>query len=149
MTKRETILQRCVKGGLRMTDQRRIIAAVLDEARDHPDVEALHARAADRDPAISLATVYRTMRLFEEAGIVAKLDFRDGRARYEDAERSHHDHLIDLTTGDVVEFVSAEIETLQRQIAERLGYRIVAHRLELYAVPLDASAPDAPAKITG
>ena len=117
-----------------MTGQRRVIAAVLEEAEDHPDVEELYARASGRDPRISLATVYRTVKLFEESGILDKVDFGDGRARYEDAERAHHDHLIDLKTGEVIEFVDPEIEALQEKIADRLGYRLVGHRMELYGV---------------
>ncbi|WP_372893552.1 Fur family transcriptional regulator [Rhodosalinus sp.] len=131
----ETILERCEAKGLRMTGQRRIIATVLEESRDHPDVEELYARAAARDGAISLATVYRTVKLFEEAGILERVEFGDGRARYEDAEREHHDHLIDLATGEVIEFVDPEIEKLQERIAERLGYRLKGHKLELYGVP--------------
>lgn len=132
----DTIPDRCSDKGLRMTGQRRTIAEVLDEAEDHPDVEELHARAAARDPKISLATVYRTVKLFEEAGILDRVDFGDGRARYEDAERAHHDHLIDLTTGRVIEFVDPEIEALQERIAERLGFRLEGHRMELYGTPL-------------
>jgi Fur family ferric uptake transcriptional regulator len=129
------IEQVCVEKGMRMTDQRRIIAQVMTEATDHPDVEELYRRAAARDPKISIATVYRTVRLFEEAGILERHDFRDGRSRYEQVPDEHHDHLIDLQSGNVVEFRSEEIEALQRAIAERLGYRLVDHRLELYAVP--------------
>jgi Fur family ferric uptake transcriptional regulator len=132
----DTIAERCVTQGLRMTGQRRTIAEVLDAASDHPDVEELYARAAARDPRISLATVYRTVKLFEEAGILEKVDFGDGRARYEDAERDHHDHLIDLETGTVIEFVDEEIEALQERIARKLGYRLTGHRMELYGVPL-------------
>ena len=132
----DTITDRCEAQGLRMTGQRRIIAAVLEESDDHPDVEELYARAADRDSAISIATVYRTVKLFEEAGILEKVEFGDGRARYEDAERDHHDHLIDLQTGEVIEFVDAEIEALQEKIARKLGYRLKGHKLELYGVPL-------------
>ncbi|MGY6411191.1 MAG: Fur family transcriptional regulator [Alkalilacustris sp.] len=131
-----SIIARCEAKGLRLTGQRRTIAQVLEEALDHPDVEQLHARATARDPGISIATVYRTVKLFEEAGILDRLEFGDGRARYEDAEREHHDHLIDLTTGAVVEFVDPEIEALQERIAARLGYRLKGHRLELYGVPL-------------
>ncbi len=134
MTTRETILERCEAQGLRLTEQRRIIAGVLDNARDHPDVEELHARANARDPRISLATVYRTVKLFEEAGILEKVDFGDGRARYEDAERDHHDHLIDLDTGRVIEFVEPEIEELQERIARKLGYELRGHKLELYGI---------------
>lgn len=118
-----------------MTGQRRVIARVLSDASDHPDVEELHRRATAVDPRISIATVYRTVRLFEEADILEKHDFRDGRARYEEATDHHHDHLIDIQSGKVVEFENAEIEELQRRIAEKLGYRLVDHRLELYAVP--------------
>ena len=132
----ETITERCEAKGLRMTGQRRTIAEVLEEADDHPDVEELHARAAARDARISIATVYRTVKLFEEAGILDKLEFGDGRARYEDAERDHHDHLIDMNSGEVIEFVDPEIEALQEKIAEKLGYRLIGHRLELYGVPL-------------
>ncbi|MGY6634062.1 MAG: Fur family transcriptional regulator [Alkalilacustris sp.] len=131
-----SIIARCEARGLRLTGQRRTIAGVLEEAVDHPHVEELHARAAARDPGISIATVYRTVKLFEEAGILDRHEFGDGRARYEDAEREHHDHLIDLTTGEVVEFVDPEIEALQERIAARLGYRLKGHRLELYGVPL-------------
>ncbi len=131
----ETITERCEARGLRMTGQRRTIAEVLEAADDHPDVEELHARAAARDARISIATVYRTVKLFEEAGILDKLEFGNGRARYEDAEREHHDHLIDMQSGEVIEFVDPEIEALQEKIAEQLGYRLVGHRLELYGVP--------------
>lgn len=130
----ETITERCEAKGLRMTGQRRTIAAVLEDADDHPDVEELHARAAARDPGISIATVYRTVKLFEEAGILERHEFGDGRARYEDAERDHHDHLIDVSTGEVIEFVDAEIEALQVRIAAKLGYDLRGHRLELYGV---------------
>jgi len=132
---RDTITERCAAKGLRMTGQRRVIARVLEISDDHPDVEELHARAAARDPRISIATVYRTVKLLEEAGILDKLEFGDGRARYEDAERAHHDHLIDVNTGAVIEFVDPEIEALQERIADKLGYRLVGHRLELYALP--------------
>ncbi|MEM9437692.1 MAG: Fur family transcriptional regulator [Pseudomonadota bacterium] len=128
----DTIIERCEAKGLRMTGQRRTIAVVLEEAKDHPDVEELYTRASAIDNAISLATVYRTVKLFEEAGILEKLEFGDGRARYEDADRDHHDHLIDLATGEVIEFVDPEIEQLQEKIAERLGFELKGHRLELY-----------------
>jgi Fur family ferric uptake transcriptional regulator len=131
----QTIIERCEAKGLRMTEQRRVIAQVLEESDDHPDAEVLYARACAVDPKISLATVYRTVKLFDEAGILDKLEFGDGRARYEDAERAHHDHLIDLTTGEVIEFVDPEIEALQEKIAKRLGYRLKGHRLELFGVP--------------
>lgn len=127
----------CHEKGLRITDQRKIIARVLSDSEDHPDVEALHARASAIDPGISIATVYRTVRLFEESGILERHDFGDGRARYEAAAEGHHDHLINIETGQVIEFVDPELEVLQRQIAERLGYRLVDHRMELYAVPLN------------
>ena len=117
-----------------MTDQRRTIANVLQEAVDHPDVEELYKRANDIDPAISIATVYRTVKLFEESGILEKHEFGDGRARYEDAERDHHDHLIDIQTGEVIEFIDSEIEKLQEKIAKRLNYKLLGHRLELYGV---------------
>ena len=132
----DTILARCEAKGLRMTEQRRTIARVLQESEDHPDVEELYARASARDSGISLATVYRTVKLFEEAGILDKLEFGDGRARYEDAEREHHDHLIDITSGDVIEFMDPEIEQLQEKIAGKLGYRLKGHKLELYGVPI-------------
>ncbi|MBI1416735.1 MAG: transcriptional repressor [Limimaricola sp.] len=138
----ETILSRCEARGLRMTDQRRVIAGVLEAAADHPDVEELYNRAVGVDPRISLATVYRTVKLFEEAGILEKHEFGDGRARYETADRDHHDHLIDMHSGEVVEFVDAEIEELQNRIAKRLGYRLMGHRLELYGVPLKPSEDD-------
>ena len=130
------IIARCEAKGLRMTDQRRVVARVIGAAMDHPDVEELYARAAKEDPRISLATVYRTVKLFEEAGILDKLEFGDGRARYEDAERDHHDHLIDVNSGRVIEFVDPEIEELQERIAARLGYRLIGHRLELLGVPV-------------
>ena len=130
----DTILERCETKGLRMTDQRRIIASVLEESDDHPDVEALYERSSAQDDGISLATVYRTVKLFEEAGILDRVEFGDGRARYEDAERDHHDHLIDLTTGEVIEFVDPDIEALQEKIAAKFGYKLKGHRLELYGV---------------
>ncbi|MBF9038933.1 transcriptional repressor [Rhodobacterales bacterium LSUCC0387] len=132
----ETIEMRCNAQGLRMTEQRRVIAQVLDASADHPDAEELYYRASAVDPRISMATVYRTVKLFEEAGILEKVEFGDGRARYEDAEREHHDHLIDVATGDVIEFIDPEIEALQEQIAAKLGYRLQGHKLELYGVPI-------------
>ncbi len=132
----DTIISRCEAKGLRMTGQRRTIAQVLEESADHPDVEELYARASALDSGISIATVYRTVKLFEEAGILERLEFGDGRARYEDAERDHHDHLIDMQSGEVIEFVEPEIEALQEKIAEKLGYRLKGHRLELYGVPI-------------
>ena len=131
------IEQRCIDKGMKMTDQRRVIARVLEAATDHPDVEEVYRRAFAIDPNISISTVYRTVKLFEDAGIIARLDFRDGRSRYETVPDEHHDHLIDLRSGRVIEFRNAEIEALQEAIARRLGYRLVDHRLELYAVPLD------------
>ncbi len=136
MAKTDTIIERCEAQGLRLTEQRRTIATVLEGAEDHPDVEELYTRASTVDPRISLATVYRTVKLFEEAGILEKLEFLDGRARYEDAERDHHDHLIDLNSGEVIEFVDEEIEELQERIARKLGYQLKGHRLELYGVKL-------------
>ncbi|WP_426033473.1 Fur family transcriptional regulator [Cypionkella sp. TWP1-2-1b2] len=130
------LISRGVAKGLRMTDQRRVVARVVMAAEDHPDVEELYARAALVDPRISLATVYRTVKIFEEAGLLERLEFGDGRARYEDAERDHHDHLIDVNTGQVIEFVDPEIEALQERIAARLGYRLIGHRLELLGVPV-------------
>jgi Fur family ferric uptake transcriptional regulator len=130
----------CIEKGLRMTEQRRVIARVLSEAQDHPDAEELHRRAAAIDDRISIATVYRTVRLFEESGILERHDFRDGRARYEEMPEEHHDHLIDLSTGRVIEFRDEEIERLQHLIAERLGFSLVDHRLELYGRPLDPKA---------
>ena len=127
----------CIEKGMRMTEQRRVIARVLSGAEDHPDVEEIHRRATAIDSNISIATVYRTMRLFEESGVVERHDFQDGRARYEEATDDHHDHLIDLRSGEVIEFVNDEIEALQRKIAEQHGYKLVDHRLELYGVPLD------------
>lgn len=127
----------CAEKGLRITEQRRVIARVLSEAEDHPDVEALHARAVAIDSGISIATVYRTVRLFEEAGILERHDFGDGRSRYEAAPDVHHDHLIDIESGRVIEFADPELEALQRKIAERLGFRLIDHRMELYGVPLD------------
>jgi Fur family ferric uptake transcriptional regulator len=129
----------CIEKGMRMTDQRRVVARVLSTAHDHPDVEELYRRAHGVDPHISIATVYRTVRLFEESGIIARHDFRDGRSRYEEAPDTHHDHLIDMKTGRVVEFMDEEIEALQNAIAKRLGYRLVDHRLELYGVPVEES----------
>jgi len=127
----------CGAKGMRMTEQRRVIARVLARSADHPDVEELYRRCAEVDDRISISTVYRTVKLFEDAGIIERHDFREGRARYEQIPDTHHDHLINLRTGAVVEFQSDEIERLQAEIARRLGYRLVDHRLELYAVPLD------------
>src|ERR1700753_317245 len=127
----------CIDKGMRMTDQRRVVARVLSQAHDHPDVEELYRRAQVIDPHVSIATVYRTVRLFEEAGIIERHDFRDGRSRYEEAPDVHHDHLIDMRTGKVIEFVDEDIEKLQNAIAKRLGFKLVDHRLELYGVPMD------------
>ena len=127
----------CAERGMRMTEQRRVIARVLGSAEDHPDVEELYRRASAIDPHISIATVYRTVRLFEEAGILDRHDFGDGRSRYEAAPEAHHDHLIDVETGKVIEFVDPELEALQKVIAERLGFRLVDHRMELYGVAID------------
>ena len=135
----DTILQRCEQKSLRMTSQRKIIAQVLEDTADHPDVEELYTRASKIDPTISIATVYRTVKLFDEAGILDKLEFGDGRARYEDAERDHHDHLIDINSGSVIEFVDSDIEKLQDKIANKLGYKLMGHKLELYGVPLKRS----------
>jgi Fur family ferric uptake transcriptional regulator len=133
---RQTITQRCEAKGLRMTAPRKVIAQVLENSDDHPDVEELYARANAIDTGISIATVYRTVKLFEEANILDKLEFGDGRARYEDAEREHHDHLIDMNSGEVIEFVDPDIEELQERIAKKLGYELRGHRMELFGVPL-------------
>ena len=125
----------CVDKGLRMTEQRRVIARVLSDAADHPDAEELYRRASTLDPHISIATVYRTVKLFEDAGILERHDFRDGRSRYEEIPESHHDHLIDVHSGRVIEFHNDDIERLQRRVAEELGFELVDHRLELYGVP--------------
>jgi Fur family ferric uptake transcriptional regulator len=133
----DTLEEQCVKKGMRMTEQRRVIAHIIEAAEDHPDVEELYHRASAQDPRISLSTVYRTLNLFEEAGLVTKHDFKDGRARFEPIPDEHHDHLIDIRSGKVIEFRNEEIEAIQDVIARRLGYRLVDHRLELYAVPLN------------
>ncbi len=132
--------QLCLDKGLKMTEQRRVIARVLSDSADHPDVEAVHRRATEIDPKISIAPVYRTVRLFEEANILARHDFGDGRARYEEATSDHHDHLIDVQSGRVIEFRNEDIEKLQRHVAETLGYKLVGHRLELFAVPVAGKA---------
>ncbi len=137
-TGEQTLEEQCATKGMRMTDQRRVIAQVIEQAIDHPDVEELYRRASAIDPRISLSTVYRTLNLFEEAGLVTKHDFRDGRARFELIPDEHHDHLIDIRSGKVIEFRNEEIEAIQDVIAKRLGYRLVDHRLELYAVPMQA-----------
>lgn len=134
--------QICIDKGLKMTEQRRVIARVLSESEDHPDANAVYRRATRIDPRISMATVYRTVRLFEEAQVLERHDFGDGRARYEEAGEAHHDHLIDVKSGRVIEFQNDEIEKLQREVAEKLGYRLVDHRLELFGVPVDD--PDDP-----
>jgi Fur family transcriptional regulator, ferric uptake regulator len=132
----DRIEKQCIEKGMRMTDQRRVVARVLSTAEDHPDVEELYHRAHSVDPHISLATVYRTVRLFEEAGVVERHDFGDGRSRYEEAGNDHHDHLINIKTGEVIEFFDAEIEKMKESLAEKLGYKLVGHKLELYAVPI-------------
>ena len=132
--------QACIDKGMRMTEQRRIIARVLEEAHDHPDTEELHQRANQIDQKISISTVYRTMALFEDAGIIARHEFRDGRSRYETLPENHHDHLINMKTGEVIEFRNEQIEALQELIARELGYQLVDHRLELYGVPLPTKA---------
>jgi Fur family ferric uptake transcriptional regulator len=131
------IEERCAAKGMRMTEQRRVIARVLAAADDHPDVEELYRRCVKVDDRISISTVYRTVKLFEDSGIIERHDFREGRARYEQIPESHHDHLINLRTGEVIEFQSEEIERLQAEVARRLGYRLVDHRLELYALPVE------------
>ncbi|OCW55903.1 Fur family transcriptional regulator [Hoeflea olei] len=136
MEEQRSLEDRCAERGMRMTEQRRIIARVLDGAHDHPDVEELYRRSAAVDPRISISTVYRTVKLLEDIGIIEKHDFRDGRSRYETVPEEHHDHLIDLRSGQVIEFHSPEIEALQERIARELGYRLVDHRLELYGIPL-------------
>ena len=128
----ETIEQKCLSKGVKLTAQRRIIAKIMSESTDHPDVDELYNRVSKIDPKISIATVYRTVKLFEEAGIVAKHDFKGNKARYEQTSREHHDHLIDVNTGEITEFVNEDIEKLQKQVAEKLGYKLVDHRLELY-----------------
>ena len=135
MAEQSKVERRCVQLGLKMTEQRRVIARVLSDSEDHPDVEEVHRRSAEIDPRISLATVYRTLRLFEDVNLLERHDFRDGRARYERASEEHHDHLIDIDTGEVIEFQNDEIERLQAKVAERLGYQLIDHRLELYARP--------------
>ena len=128
----ETIEQKCLSKGVKLTDQRRIIAKIMSESTDHPDVDVLYKRASQVDSKISIATVYRTVKLFEESGILAKHEFKGGKARYEELNESHHDHLINIKTGEIIEFVDEEIEKLQKKVAEKLGYKLVDHRLELY-----------------
>jgi len=130
----ETIEQKCIAKGVKLTDQRRIIAKVMTESQDHPDVDDLYNRVSKIDSKISIATVYRTVKLFEEAGIVAKHDFKGGKARYEQLNESHHDHLIDIKTGEIIEFVDDEIEKLQQKVAEKYGYKLIDHKLELYGI---------------
>ena len=136
MGEKNTIEVRCAQNGMRMTEQRKIIAKVLSSSKDHPDVEELYQRSAKIDKNISLATVYRTVKLFEDAGILEKHEFKDGRSRYEKTPEGHHDHLIDIDTGDVIEFQSEEIEKLQKKIAQQLGFDIIDHRLEIYAIKI-------------
>lgn len=126
----------CIERGMKMTEQRRVIAEVLSDSEDHPDVEQVYARSVKIDPRISIATVYRTVRLFEEAGLLDRLDFGDGRARYEQTSDDHHDHLIDVKSGEIIEFHDEEVESLQLQVARRLGYKLVGHRMELFGVPV-------------
>jgi len=130
----ETIEQKCIVKGVKLTDQRKIVAKVMSEAQDHPDVDELYNRASKIDPKISIATVYRTVKLFEEAGILAKHDFKGNKARYEELIEDHHDHLIDIKTGKIIEFVDEDIEKLQKKVADKYGYNLVDHRLELYGV---------------
>lgn len=142
MTDTTSLEDLCVAKGMRMTEQRRVIARVIEAASDHPDVEELYRRAAAVDPNVSISTVYRTVKLFEDASMIERHEFRDGRARYEPVPDEHHDHLIDLRSGRVIEFCDEEIEALQEAIARKLGYKLVDHRLELYGVPLDDSGKD-------
>ena len=128
------IEQKCISKGVKLTDQRKIIAQVMSQAEDHPDVDELYQRVTKLDPKISIATVYRTVKLFQEAGILAKHDFKGGKARYEEMSESHHDHLIDVKTGDIIEFVDDEIEKLQKKVAEKYGYELIDHKLELYGI---------------
>ena len=130
----ETIEQKCLSKGVKLTEQRKIIAKIMSDSQDHPDVDELYNRASKIDSKISIATVYRTVKLFEEAGIVAKHDFKGGKARYEELNEGHHDHLIDIKTGEIIEFVDDEIEKLQQKVAEKYGYNLVDHKLELYGI---------------
>ena len=130
----ETIEQKCIAKGVKLTEQRKIIAKIMSESEDHPDVDELYSRASKIDSKISIATVYRTVKLFEEAGIVAKHDFKGGKARYEELNESHHDHLIDIKSGEIIEFVDEEIEMLQKKVADKYGYKLVDHKLELYGI---------------
>ena len=131
---KETIEQKCISKGVKLTDQRKIIAKVMSDSNDHPDVDELYNRVSRLDSKISIATVYRTVKLFEESGILAKHDFKGGKARYEEMSESHHDHLIDIKTGEIIEFVNDEIEVLQKKVAEKYGYELVDHKLELYGI---------------
>ena len=131
---KETIEKKCLEKGVKLTEQRKIIAKVMSESTDHPDVDELYKRVSQIDSKISIATVYRTVKLFEESGILAKHDFKGGKARYEELSESHHDHLIDVKTGDIIEFVDKEIEELQKKVAEKYGYKLVDHKLELYGI---------------
>ena len=131
---KETIEKKCIAKGVKLTDQRRVIAKVMSESSDHPNVDELYKRVKIVDPKISIATVYRTVKLFEESGILAKHDFKGGKARYEELNESHHDHLIDVKTGEIIEFVNEDIERLQKKVAEKYGYDLVDHKLELYGV---------------
>ena len=133
---RSIIEEKCIKKGVRLTDQRRLIAKVMSESEDHPDVDELHKRVIKLDTKVSIATVYRTVKLFEEAGVVSKHDFKGNKARYEQAPQEHHDHLIDINTGEIIEFVNEDIENLQKKVAEKLGYKLVDHRLELYGAKI-------------
>ena len=137
----KTLEELCAEKGMRMTDQRRVIARILQDSDDHPDVEELYRRSSKVDPRISISTVYRTVKLFEDEGIIERHDFRDGRSRYETVPEEHHDHMIDVSSGTVIEFRSAEIEALQERIAREHGFRLVGHRLELYGIPLDKDDP--------
>lgn len=137
----KTLEELCAERGMRMTDQRRVIARILQDSDDHPDVEELYRRSSKVDPRISISTVYRTVKLFEDEGIIERHDFRDGRSRYETVPGEHHDHMIDVQSGTVIEFHSAEIEALQERIAREHGFRLVGHRLELYGIPLDKDDP--------
>ena len=132
------IEKECIKRGLRLTDQRRLVAKIMSESNDHPDVDELHRRVNKLDSKISIATVYRTVKLFEEAGVVSKHDFKGNKARYEEASQEHHDHLIDVNTGEITEFVNEDIEKLQKKVAEKYGYKLVDHKLELYGVKKDS-----------
>ena len=131
-----SIENKCIKKGVRLTEQRKLVAQVMSNSEDHPDVDELHKRINKLDPKISIATVYRTVKLFEESGIVAKHDFKGNKARYEQSPQEHHDHLIDINTGEIIEFVNQDIEKLQKQVAEKLGYKLVDHRLELYGTKI-------------